>query len=107
MEDKIFFDTFEIKPKWGTVCSCYDCQEFTKGKSSFFDTGLCCSCYHAYDGFIYPQITDNILSELIYIGSYKVESYMYNKEDLLKQFINDFKNKEDIKQKVQALFKEV
>ena len=103
MEDKIFFDTFEIKPKWGTVCDCHDCQEFIRGKSNFFDTGLCCGCYHAYDGFIYPQITDKILSELIYIGSYKVK----NKNDILKQFIYDFKNKEDIKQKVQALFKEV
>lgn len=92
---KTFFDTFGIEPKQtcGRMGVC----------NNYVNYNDCNGC----NSYKYPQITDRILLELICIlnpYSYPSgENIQHLKEGVLKWCIK-FKN--DIKQQVQALFKE-
>lgn len=100
--EKQFFDTFGIEPITHAV---WDSTE-TKWKN-----------FESWED--YPQITDRILLELICIdfeeNPYKCRGGQTSvdeiKERILSDFIHEFENdlyldKENIKQQVQALFKE-
>lgn len=117
MIDKQFFDTFGIKPEKG--CTAYD--KFTEEEADTICNDKCAECSYLDD--VYPKITDHILLELICIlsewrtylhSSYtiKANNTLNLKQDVLKDFLELFKWYEfkkcekDIKQEIQALFKE-
>ena len=114
--EKQFFDTFGIEPK--KQCYYWDCPYSTGNIAN--DTAMnerdCNSCKNP-DKEIYPQITDRILLELIFLQPLSIEfKYPRNIEELkntlLRYYIGELSlfaepsEAEIFKQQVQALFKE-
>ena len=107
--EKQFFDTFEIKQREHTQCCSMSC------KKPYTD---CVNCqYHEVYKVDYPQVTDRILLELIFLQPLSIEfKYPKNIEELkntlLGYYIEDLSlfaepsEAEIFKQQVQALFKE-
>lgn len=106
---KTFFDTFEIKQREYTQCCSLGC------KKPYTD---CVNCqYQKTYKIDYPQITDHILLELIFLQPLSIEfKYPRNikelKNTLLKYYIKELSlfaelsEAETFKHQVQALFKE-
>ena len=114
--EKQFFDTFGIEPK--KQCYYWDCPYSTGNIAN--DTAMnerdCNSCKNP-DKEIYPQITDRILLELIFLQPLSIEfKYPRNIEELkntlLRYYIGELSlfaepsEAEIFKQQVKALFKE-
>ena len=113
--EKQFFETFDIEPRDsfkgcenGITFYTYDC-----------DIPSCRGCSKAIREKVYPKITDRIYLELIRIHfgtrPYDTIGYRENldqlKEFVLKELTESYKNdfydfREEVKEKVQALFKE-
>ena len=103
--EKQFFDTFGIEP-----IACNDCIECYEANTTPFPW-----C----EKLDYPQISDRILLELICIYNVFVRMDFYSsyvkdlKIEVLETLIKEYKNRkqtgafdENLKEKVQALFKE-
>ena len=107
--EKTFFDTFEIKQREYTQCCSLGC------KKPYTD---CVNCqYQEAYKIDYPQITDRILLELIFLQPLSIEfKYPRNIEELkntlLGYYIEELSlfaepsEAEIFKQQVQALFEE-
>ena len=111
--ERTFFDTFGIEPK---NISTGECKY--KITPEFCESD-CLDCKNAIKEATYPQITDRILLELICIYNVFVRMDFYSsyvkdlKIEVLETLIKEYKNRkqtgafdENLKEKVQALFKE-
>ena len=126
---KTFFDTFGIEPKQNRPCEQLlqnkYCNENSGTRDTFFDPYPYCvgfeNCAKDYKArvWVYPKITDRILLELICIYNVFVRMDFYSsyvkdlKIEVLETLIKEYKNRkqtgafdENLKEKVQALFKE-
>lgn len=131
---KTFFDTFGIEPTHEDACKLADKywgNEELAEKYYVFDRYIekncpiggkeCFStCKYAYDNIEYPQITDRILLELICVHNTYLEANLYSLDyeslgkEILEDLIEEQESRElkkdyvsdDMKQQVQALFKE-
>ena len=107
--EKQFFEIFGIKPKKG--CTAYD--EFTEEEADVICNDKCAECSYLDD--VYPQITDHILLELIFLQPLSIEfKYPRNikelKNTLLGYYIEELSlfaepsEAEIFKQQVRTLF---
>ena len=106
--EKQFFDAFGIEPFIYCSKPRLDCDARSKG--------FCRKDCEYYSGVLYPQITDRILLELICIVAeyycFRCDNWVeqYKSVDKLKSFILleliGLIYQKEIKQQVQALFKE-
>ena len=106
--EKQFFQCFGIEPKvlifktMNCACGCHDCKNCDKYKNNFSKT--------------YPQITDHILLELIFILTTLLDTTVYedvfitiakNREELKKDIFQEcMLYKQHIKHQVRTLFEE-
>lgn len=118
--EKTFFDTFGIEQKEHKECEC----DYLNCPNSDIECEEC--YYYKTYKFDYPQISDRILLELILINMHNEDLFGYPtniqelKDNTLKQLIETYnkfstcvtcdseyqQSARDIKQQVQALFKE-
>ena len=120
--EKQFFDTFGIEPRYEDACTVedkyWDNEELANEYGTFDQYMNCkcgdqenctteCSC--AYQREVYPQITSDILLELIcIIGSIYIctQDRETLKEHILVQCMNTQMYSRDIKHQVRTLFEE-
>ena len=125
--EKTFFNTFGIEPKYEDACTVEDKywnNEELANEYGTFDQYMNCKCGDqencttecscAYQKEVYPEITDNILLELLVIMTRYTDiidgfdSVQELKEFVLKELMYSLTQPECniVKQQVQALFKE-
>ena len=127
--EKQFFSTFGIEPKYEDACTVedkyWDNEELANEYGTFDQNMNCkcddqenctteCSC--AYQREVYPQITSDILLELIFILTTLLDTTVYedvfvtiakNREELKKDIFQEcMLYKQHIKHKVRRLFEE-
>ena len=108
--EKQFFQRFGIEPKKG--CTAY--YKFIEEEADVICNDKCAECSYLDD--VYPQITDRILLELIFILTTLLDTTIYedvfitvakNREELKKDIFQEcMLYKQHIKQQVRALFEE-
>ena len=127
--EKHFFSTFGIEPKYEDACTVEDKywnNEELANKYGTFDQYMNCKCgdqencttecSFAYQREVYPQITDHILLELIFILTTLLDTTVYedvfitiakNREELKKDIFQEcMLYKQHIKHQVRTLFEE-
>ena len=127
--EKQFFSTFGIEPKYEDACTVEDKywnNEELANKYGTFDQYMNCKCgdqencttecSFAYQREVYPQITSDILLELIFILTTLLDTTVYedvfvtiakNREELKKDIFQEgMLYKQHIKHKVRRLFEE-
>ena len=128
--EKHFFSIFGIEPIYKDACTVEDKYWNNKelaNEYGTFDQYMNCKCCNqencttecscAYQKEVYPQITDSILLELIFILTTLLDTTVYedafitiakNREELEKDIFQEcMLYKQHIKQQVRTLFEEV